>query len=124
MKQQLSQLMVRRLQIVRAVDRPVNGVNSHHRPDTSCRQGQGRCCEQLIGRERSDSPRVKSCDNVASESISLIAAAAPAIDTTLLLKVPPWVNVPPRAGSNAAITSARPPNAPNVIPPARYFPSV
>ena len=45
-----------------------------------------------LSRERSDSPRAKSCDNVASESISLIAAAAPAIDTTLLLKVPPWVS--------------------------------
>ena len=34
------------------------------------------------------------------------------------------MSVPPRAGSKAAITSARPPNAPNVIPPARYLPSV
>ena len=53
-----------------------------------------------------------------------MAAAPAAIVTTLLLNVPPWVSVPPLAGSNAAMMSARPPNAPNVMPPARYLPSV
>ncbi len=55
---------------------------------------------------------------------SLNAATPPAIVTTLLLNVPPWVSSPPRWGSNAAIRSARPPKAPNVIPPARYLPNV
>ena len=77
-----------------------------------------------FNRSRSTSPRSLSEMSASGVSTSRNAATPAAMETTLLLNVPACDRAPPCAGSNAAMIERRPPNAPNVIPPPRYLPSV
>ena len=97
-------------------------VISDPRPHTD--SGSGDAASTAAMRSCSRSPRAKRASSTSGVSSSPVAAAPAAIVTTLLLNVPPCVSSPPVAGSNAAMMSPRPPNAPNVMPPARYLPSV
>src|SRR5206468_2352925 len=75
---------------------------------------------------RSRSPSPKSLSARARGGVyTSVSPACPAfIVRTLLLKVPACWNPSLRRGSNHSITAAFPPNAPKLMPPPTYLPSV
>ena len=93
-------------------------------PQPVAQKSSGDAAKRASSPARSRSPRSLTAASAAASTMASAAAAPTAIVKALLLNVPPWVSPPPRAGSKAAIRSARPPKAPNDRPPARYLPSV
>ena len=85
--------------------------------------GSGEASKRACSPARSRSPRSFTAARASAPTSSVATYAPTAIVNALLLNVPAWLS-PPRAGSNVAIRSARPPKAPNDRPPPRYLPSV
>jgi len=77
----------------------------------------------VLRRSRRQSPRAVSC-SAASGVYTDDIAATPAMVKTLLLKVPACAQASARRGSKRDMISRRPPNAPKLMPPPMYFPSV
>ena len=77
-----------------------------------------------FSRSRSASPRAFSATAASGVKISVSPAIPAAMVSTLLLNVPACGSASGRRGSNMSMISARPPNAPNDIPPPIYLPKL
>ena len=81
---------------------------------------------QIRSAARATRPRARSRRHrrFRCEHLGQSPASPAAIVSTLLLNVPACGSASGRRGSNRSMMSARPPNAPNDMPPPMYLPSV
>ena len=122
-EEQVAPAHVGGVDVGRRRDRTGTGCTHSSEPQPVTQNGSGEASKRACRPARRRSPRSLTAASAAAPTRSSATTAPTAIVKALLLNVPAWLR-PPRAGSNAAIRSARPPKAPNDSPPPRYLPSV